>query len=471
MKDGEFHDREKELEFLRQRAASLSRGELIILYGRRRVGKTELVRRFLQEAGGVYLYVDYCEPRELLRLISKDVREQTGEFVEVGDWDTFFEWLSTKRVVAIDEFQRLHSVSRLALTRLQRWWDERLKSKPLMLILVGSSIGMLERVATGPSAPLYGRATSKLKLELFPYAEVRRMFRGLPERSRIEIYGIFGGTPHYLHFVDPKKPLLECVREAILERGSALFEEPPSLLRMELKEATRYNSILAAISRGKRTVKEISDTTGIEANKLTYYLECLRDWLDLVEVRKPVLGKEKMGRYYIKDHFFNFWYVHVFTNRSRLERGEVEPVVKEIERGLSTYLGPVFEDVVRELLLRYNGGSIKGYRLSFEEIGSWWDRTGNEIDLCAAGREEVLLGEVKWGEREMGREVLDALFQKAERLPRKWKKRFLLVSAGGFTEGCKRTAESEGVLCLDLTEIARLFDQLESRRPTALKPS
>jgi hypothetical protein len=190
-----------------------------------------------------------------------------------------------------------------------------------------------------------------------------------------------------------------------------------------------------------------------------------------VEVRKPVLGKEKMGRYYIKDHFFNFWYVYVFTNRSRLERGEVEPVVKEIERGLSTHLGPVFEDVVRELLLRYNGGSMKGYRLSFEEIGSWWDRMGNEIDLCAAGREEVLLGEVKWREREMGREVLDALFQKAERLPRKWKKRFLLVSAGGFTEGCKRSAESEGVLCLDLTEIARLFDQLESSRPTALKPS
>jgi AAA+ ATPase superfamily predicted ATPase len=455
--ESKFYDRAEELEFLKRRYRGLSRGELVILYGRRRVGKTELVRQFLREVGGVYLYVDYCEPKELLGLISKDIREQTGEFVEFGDWDAFLEWLSTKRVVVIDEFQRLHSVSRLGLTRLQRWWDERLKSRPLMLILVGSSIGMIQRVATGPTAPLYGRATSRLKLEPFPYREVRRVFPGLPERNRIEIYGIFGGTPHYLQFVDPGMPLLECVRDAVLERGSALFEEPPSILRMELKEAARYNSILAAISRGKRTVKEISDSTGIGANKLMYYLGCLRDLLDLVEVRRPVLGKEKMGRHYLKDNFFNFWYAYVFRNRSRLERGEVEPVLREIEGELDTYMGPVFEGVVRELLSQYNGRNLKGLQLSFEEVGSWWDRSGNEIDICAAGREELLLGEVKWGE--VDREVLDTLVQKSELLPGRRRKRFLLVSAGGFTEACRRTAESEGVLCLDLPEIARLFNE------------
>jgi len=458
-----FHDREPELEFLRRKFESLRRGELIILYGRRRIGKTELVKQFLQEVGGIYLYVDYCEPRELLRLFSKDVREQTGEFVEFGDWDAFFEWLSTKRAVVIDEFQRLHSISRLALTRLQRWWDEVLNSKPLMLILVGSSIGMVERVAAGPTAPLYGRATSRLKLEPFPYSEVRKIFRELPERRRIEIYGIFGGTPHYLRFVDPQKSLLDCMREIVLERGSVLFEEPPSLLRMELREEARYNSILAAISRGRRTVKEISDATGIEPSKLVYYLQVLKDLLDLLEVRKPIFGKEKMSRYYLKDNFFNFWYAYVFRNRSRLERGEVEPVVREIERELDTYMGPVFEDVVRELLARYNGRSIKGYQLSFEEIGSWWDRSGNEIDICAVGGKEILLGEVKWGT--MDKEVLEALIQKSQLLPKR-RKKFLLVSAGGFTTECLQAAESEGVICLNLSEVAQLFENLS---PTASK--
>ena len=463
----EFYDREEELELLRGKLRDLSRGELVIIYGRRRVGKTELVKQFLREAKGVYLYVDYCELRELLRMISRDVREQTGEFVEFSDWDTFLEWLSKLpegSVVAIDEFQRLHSISKLAITRLQRWWDERLRSKKLMLILVGSSMGMLRRVAMGPTAPLYGRATSRLKLEPFPYAGVRRMFQGLPERSKVEVYGVFGGTPHYLQFVDARKPLLECVRSAVLDKGSALFEEPPALLRMELKEATRYNSMLAAISRGRRTVKEISDATGIEVNKVMYYIECLKDLLDLVDVRRPVLGKERMGRYYIKDNFFSFWYAYVFRNRSRLERGEVEPVLAEIRSELNAYLGPVFEDVVRELLASYNHRSIKGLKLSFSEIGAWWDRAGNEIDVCALGEEEVLLGEVKWGEEEAGPEVLDSLLEKSELLPSKWRRKFMIVSAGGFTKQCRRAAESEGVLCLDLAEVGKLFDDLPGGR-------
>lgn len=459
-----FYDRQEELRLLRQKLERLERGELLIIYGRRRVGKTELVKHFLQGAKGIYLYVDYCEPYELLNLMSKDAREQTGEFVAFRDWDMLFDWLSNKRVAVLDEFQRLHSISPAAITRLQRWWDERMKSKPIMLILVGSSIGMLRKVATGGTAPLYGRATSHLKLEPFTYKDVRGMFKELPEEKRLEIYGIFGGTPHYLQFVNTKAPILENVRRSILEKGSPLFEEPPTLLRTELKEVTRYNSIMTAIAKGKGTVKEISDFTGIGVNKVMYYIENLKDLLDLVEMRRPVMGKERMGRYRIRDNFFKFWYTYVFTNRSSLERGEIDPVLAEVKGELNAYLGPVFEDVVRELLIEYNHKNLDGFGIAFDEIGCWWDRAGNEIDICARGKGELLLGEVKWGMERAGPEIVSSLIRKSELIGWKGKKKFLVASAGGFTGACKRAAEEENVLCLDLARIERMFDKLEGGR-------
>ncbi|MEM2282083.1 MAG: ATP-binding protein [Candidatus Hadarchaeales archaeon] len=454
-----FHNRLEELNLLREKLRR-DRGELVIIYGRRRVGKTELVRQFLREVGGVYLYIDYCEPAELLRLLSKDVREQSGEFVEFGSWDSFLEWLSTQRVVVLDEFQRLQQVSPAAITRLQRLWDDRLKSEKILLILVGSSIGMLRKVAMGGTAPLYGRATSQFKLEPFRYTEARGMFEGSSERERIGIYGVFGGTPYYLQFVEAELGLLGSVEKNVLRKGSPLLDEPLFLLRTELKEVTRYNSILAAIAEGKRTLKEISDASGIHINKLMYYIENLRDLMDLIELRKPVLGKEKMGRYNFKDNFFRFWYRFVLPNRSLLERGETEKVLSRVEAELDSYLGPVFEEVVRELLIRYNGRNLNGFQLDFDEIGSWWDRVGNEIDICARGKERVLIGEVKWGRDEVGTDLLDSLHRKSEILPWKGKKDLLLVSAGGFTKECRREAESEKVLHLDLSDIGRLFDAL-----------
>ena len=143
-----FYNRDEELSALRKRFKGLKNGELIIIYGRRRVGKTELARKLLEGTDGVYLYIDFCESSALLDLVSKDITSQTNELIGLRDWEMFFQWISRRRgVVVMDEFQRFLSVSPEAITRCQKWWDTTLKHKPLMLILAGSSVGMMRKVA------------------------------------------------------------------------------------------------------------------------------------------------------------------------------------------------------------------------------------------------------------------------------------------------------------------------------------
>src|SRR3989344_7244701 len=239
MATNQFYNRREELKELKNASRDLAAGRAIVLYGRRRVGKTELVREFLKkESGnGLYLYVDVLEKKRVLESFAIDIKEQLGETISFNEWNDFFDYIhekSTKKpfIVAIDEFQRFLETAPEFITGLQRQWDERLKECKLLLLLVGSSIGMINRITRSAAAPLFGRV-SRSKIRPFRYSGAREMLTQLSEEEKARFYAVFGGTPYYLGMASKFTNVKEAIFELVLKKNSALSEEPKNLMEYE----------------------------------------------------------------------------------------------------------------------------------------------------------------------------------------------------------------------------------------------
>ena len=463
-----FYDRKQELGLLKEEFTNLQTGKMFVIYGRRRVGKTELIRQFIKSISGnkMYFYVDLVEKQGILDSLSKTVQEQLRETRKFVDFNDFLEFIASKSdnsfVLVIDEFQRFLEVSSQFITQLQNYWDLKLKNKKILLILVGSSIGMIQKITNSKAGALYGRAT-KIKISPFKYSDFRLMFKELSEEEKVIVYSVFGGTPDYLNkFKKSKGDIHERIFDLVLKKGAVLFEEPKNLLEYEnVRIHAKYNAILGATSSGKETMKEIQDITHIPSQTMPAYLSRLDELLDLVRRNNPVLGKERLGRYQTKDNFFKFWYKFILPNQTSLNLGNTSLVSDIIKQDLNAYIGRMFEEIVRELLVLYNTKEIKGLKLNFENIGSWWDRNNNEIDVLAYNLKEknFLLGEVKWTNKQLDTDVIVELERKSKYLNHSGTYKFLFVSKNGFTEKALKKMQEIGAIHLDLKEMEELFSK------------
>ncbi|MBI2106108.1 AAA family ATPase [Candidatus Woesearchaeota archaeon] len=468
MENRAFYNRKKELEILNDKFVNLRSGEMLVIYGRRRVGKTELIRQFIKlvPENKLYFYVDLVEKQGILDSISKTVQEQLGEARRFEDFNDFLGFIATKSnekfILVIDEFQRFLEVAPHFITQLQNYWDQKLKDKKIMLILVGSSIGMIQKITNSKAGALYGRAT-RIKISPFKYADFRLMFRELNEEEKIIVYSVFGGTPYYLEKV--KKidgDLNKIITELLLKKGAELIEEPKNLLEYEnVRVHAKYNSILQAASVGKESIKEIQDFTGIDANIMPAYLKRLDELLDLLGRKDPILGKERLGRYGLKDNFFTFWYRFVFPNQTALNLGNLKIVFDAIKENLNAYVGKAFEEICKELLITRLNKDLKGYVLDFENIGTWWNRSGEEIDIVAYNKKsrKILIGEVKWTNEQADINVVDNLLRKSKLINFTGEYKFLLIAKNGFTERAIKRMNEVKAIYLDLKDIEKIFDK------------
>ncbi|AEC52026.1 Prokaryotic ATPase, AAA superfamily, disease resistance protein related protein [Pyrococcus sp. NA2] len=438
-----FVNRRRELEFLERKWREKG-AQLIIVYGRRRVGKTMLLKEFLKGKRGVYFLATTDSMSENVKELAEKLAKLTGRsyFKEVRDFGRLFLYLAeemkNERVaVVLDEFQYLMSLEPGILSVIQKLWDEHLKDTEIFLVLCGSSVGMMERTLDYKS-PLYGRRTGQWKVEPFDIRGISEMF---PERSMeelVKIYAVFGGTPFYLDLVKGLS-VEEAIREKVLRKGEVLYEEPEFLLREELREPRIYKLILKGLALGYETLGELVSFTGLERGHLSRYLEIL-ERLDLVDYELPY-GKRKRGRYYIKDNFFNFWFRFVYPNLSDLELGLVDEVWSRIERDLNSYYGKMFERLVREML------RLKIINFGQRKVSRWWHR-GEEIDAVVELEDSLLFVEVKWSElrgRE-AKEILRELERKAEHF--EGEKRFLLVA---------KRIEDKGESMIDLRDLEMII--------------
>lgn len=467
----EFYDRKIELSLLKEKYEKLQKGEFLAIYGRRRVGKTELIKEFLTKIPAnnkFYFYVDLSSKQEILNSISVAVAEQLGETVQFSNFSNFLDYIhkkakSGKFVLVIDEFQRFLDIAPDYITKLQDKWDSELQHSRVMIILVGSSIGMIKKITESKAGALYGRAI-RIKISPFKYADFRLMFKNLNEEEKVERFAVFGGTPYYLDKTKNMENTKQAIYELVLKKGGELVEEPKTLLEYEnVRTHARYNSILHAIASGKEILKEMEDITSLPLTTMPAYLNRLDELLDLVGKHDPIFGKERLGRYTIKDNFFKFWYKFIFSNQTTINLGNDKLVLKIIYDNLNAYVGKIFEDISKELLALYLNKKIKGVEIDFENIGSWWNRKGDEIDIVAynQAKRKIFVGEVKWTNQPCGEDILNRLIEKSKLINYSGAYQYIIISKSGFTQECLAKMGKLNVLNIDLKEMAQLFDAVE----------
>ncbi|WP_139651911.1 ATP-binding protein [Raoultibacter phocaeensis] len=317
-------------------------------------------------------------------------------------------------------------------------------------------MSFMEHQVLGYQSPLYGRRTAQIKVEPFDFFDSVKLLKGFSAEYAVAWYGMVGGVPLYLEQCDVSATLRENMAENLLRVDSFLYGEPDSYLQQELRDPAMYNAITRAVATGIGRPSEIADAAGIEAAAVAGYLKGLME-LGIVRKDQPVVdANRKKVRYRIADNLFRFWYRFVPQYATPLQAGRHVEIARLIgERHLSTYLGPTFEDVCRQWLLREMGGSRVPLIL---DIGRWWGtdsvrREQAEIDIVALGDEgEVLFAECKWREKPTDADVLETLEHRSQLIPAD--KRLLFVfSKSGFTEACRARADAIGATLVSLDEM------------------
>ena len=451
-----FINRIQEMKTLEEQY-NMQSSSMVILYGRRRVGKTSLICEFLRKHSD-NIYFLATEESEALNLKSfkEQVAEYTGnELLKSAnvDWLTVFKLLTehktqTKKVIVIDEFQYIGEDNNAFPSIMQKVWDTLLKDANIMLILCGSLITLMKRQTLDYVSPLYGRRTAQIKLKQIPFNYYGEFMEGKSINELLPFYAVTGGVPKYIESFLGVEDLYDGIQNRILNPQSYLYEEPYFLLQKEVSEIGSYFSLIKAIAMGNRKLSEIAANIEVKQTSLTKYLKTLID-LDLIEREVPVTEsnpeKSKSGLYKIKDNFIAFWFKFVYLYRAYLEKGETQFVLSQIKKGfIQNYASYVYEDVCRERMWELSANDF--WNFHFDRVGRYWGSKADETDIVAIDSigKNLVLGECKYSMSEKGLSVLHGLQERAKSLQvltGAENVEYIIFNTAGFSQGLKDEAE------------------------------
>ena len=457
-----FIDREQEMETLVEEY-NREGSSLVIMYGRRRVGKTTLISEFIKGKNALFFLASQESEAQNRNLF----KEKAAEFINsdllrnatVSDWDTIFKAIietkfETKPIIVIDEFQYIGKSNSAFPSIMQRIWDGLLKDKSVMLILCGSLITMMKEQTLEYSSPLYGRRTAQIKLKQIPFSYYENFFPNKESKELIEMYSVTGGVPKYIESLREEKDIYSAIKKYVLNPSSYLYDEPHFLLQQEVTEIGSYFSLIKTIAAGNSKLSAIATALELPQTRLTKYLKTLID-LDILEREVPITeenpDKSKKGLYRIKDNFIKFWFAFIYPNLSFLESGNTEIVMKKIEKGfVSGQVSFVYEDICRQKMWKMNADEV--WPFTFSKIGRYWDNN-TEIDIAALDPDgkNLILGECKYWKEPVGINIFADLEEKAKKVA--WNKNnrktwYILFSTGGFTPELKELAKSRNDIIL-----------------------
>lgn len=458
-----FIDREKELELL-EREYKRPDASLFILYGRRRVGKTALIKEFIRGKKALYfLATEESEAmnRQAFQLLAADfLQDELLEAARIDRWEPLFKRLGDaakgeKLVLVMDEFQYIGKNNPAFLSVFQKIWDSILSPSNVMVILCGSLISMMQSQTLNYSSPLYGRRTGQLKLRGIPFSYYGEFFPGEMGEDRLaEYYSITGGIPKYIELFRSEKGLVPAVQENLLSPSSFLFQEPNFLLQKEVEEIGSYFSLLRVIAAGNHKLSKIAGVLQQKQSSLPRYLKVLMD-LDILEREVPVTEgnpeKSKKGLYQIQDNFLRFWFQFIYPYMSYIEMGHTDVVLRYFQQHfIDRQVGFTYEKICQEKLWTLSAaGKLPGL---LEKVGRWWDNQ-HEIDVAGISEQDrlLVLGECKFWKGPVGLNVLQALEEKAAFV--NWQKGqrhtvYLLFSIHGFTPDLEKVAAARKDLLL-----------------------
>ena len=447
----DFVDRTDEIDQLTECYDS-KRAEFVVLYGRRRLGKSELVRQSISSRNdAIYYQAVESTAQNQLEQFAETAAAQFPSVANIRrDWEALVEALGEQNaVVVIDEFPFLIEEDDSLPSRLQRVWDLTLQETEMTVVLIGSSISVMEEKVLSGSAPLYGRRTATIDLKPLSIADAQAFFPSSDPETAITTWAIYGGTPYYLQTIDPNQSLSTNVQESILSERGLLYSEPEFLLRTELRQPNTYFSILRALAHGRRKPNEIAGMAGLESGSLSTYLQKLRR-LRLVERHIPVTESptaSKRGRYRIAAPLFRFWFRFVYGQQDQLRMQAADAYETLVAPELSDYVSPLFERLCQRALPRL-------INRQFQEVGQWWFKE-HELDVLGLSDEGLVAGECKFTTQPVSEGVLSDLERTTANVrwaagPADGEPLYVLFSRSGYTDDLKRIA--------DTREDVRLFD-------------
>lgn len=375
-----FIGRENELKNLNE-LYQQNKFQLFVLYGRRRIGKTTLIREFLRDKKGIFFTAQEANDYMNLLQISKKIYEFFDfplSLPPFDHWNAVFDFISEKAknerfVLAFDEFPYVAKEKPEIKSILQNCIDQKLKDTNLFMILCGSQISFMEHEVLGYKSPLYGRRTAQLYLTEFHFKEAYDLLKGVSYEDCVKYYACIGGTPHYLSQINVNDTFEENIRRLFFSISGYMYNEASMLLQRELREPSFYNSIITVISNGANKITEIADKLHEDRSKVNKYIQTLIQ-LDVITKSFPFHEDRmtsKKGIYEISDNSYDFWYRFVFPNMSEIENGNGNFVAEDVlTYELSSFVGKKFEKICEQYLRIKNLEN----KLPFKAIsfGTWW---------------------------------------------------------------------------------------------------
>lgn len=445
-----FANRYEEMKLLNDEYTS-SRFSFTVLYGRRRVGKTALLKELIKKRPSIYFLVTL----ENLNIILKRLQNIVADFLEDGflknleikDIKQLFEYLAQKYfhkklIIIIDEFQYLTKLDSSIPSQFQYIIDELLKNKNIHLILCGSIISMMFKQTLSYNSPLYGRRTSAIKLEAIEYKYLKEFFPSKSNKELIELYSVLYGVPKYLEMFTDSGNIFDNIEKNILSPSGYLYNEPQFILQNEVNEPITYFSILEIIANGEHKIGNIASKLGKNVQNITSFISKLIE-LDIIYKDVPVSEanplKSKKGLYFIKDNFFRFWFTYVLPYKSQLEMGNTSYVLKKIKANFNGFVSPVYENLAISYILK-NFNVLK--------CGRWWSKN-EEIDAVGIAEDFLIVAECKYSNKKVGLDMLKNLQEKAKQINTNLPvKHYIFFSKSGFTDELKKL-KSEKIILIE----------------------
>jgi AAA+ ATPase superfamily predicted ATPase len=469
----EFLGRNKELTLL-DKLYQREEAQLLILYGRRRIGKTALIEHWTQNKLGEHDHLYWMATQTSTTNQLRDFSQTILRFIEpaapisasfsYGSWETALARVAQlagerRFVLILDEITYAMQANPELPSLLQRAWDHTLKGTNLFLILTGSLAGIIQRSALDYQSPLYGRATAKLKLQALSFGTLRALLPAMTTEQRVAVYAITGGIPAYLELIDDTNNIIENLREHFITPTNVILNDAVFLLREQVDEPRNYISLLEAIANGGHKLADIAKLAGLERSNANKYLTVLRE-LGYIErivpatVQRP--ERSRRGRHVFTDAYLRFYFRFLGPYIGDIERGRFNRVISSLEDHLTDFIGThTFEELCREWLdEKVDRGELPYF---LDRVGSHWSKDA-QIDVVGINwrTKQILFGECKWGRQPVERDVIEKLVaQSARALPGKgnWQQDYVLFSSAPLTKAAQQHVAALGAMVLPVEEL------------------
>lgn len=475
MEDRMFIGRKRELNSLERLYHQQGFG-MTVIYGRRRIGKSTLIREFLKGKKAIFYTAAKVGKMRNLELFSQQAislldASLTG--AAFSSLEAVFDFITDrlnedKLVLVIDELPYWAQDDSALLSVLQKYIDTRWSEQNLMIILCGSSLSFMENKVLSEKSPLFGRRSSQIRLEAFDYLEAAMFVPDYSAEEKAIIYGITGGVAKYLSLIDPQCSADDNIKAQFFNTDGYLYDEPRNLLAQEFTDVSLVNNVIEQIASGSNTVNEISQKIRQNSSTVLYTLDRLIQ-VGLVTKKKCITEEKnkKKTQYVLKDHMFRFWYAFIPKATSLIEIGNGDLYFDQVVKPqIHNYMGCVFEDMCRYYTLRK--GSCGAFGNILTDVGTWWgtevlrqdtEKVQQSADIDVVGISDLdktaVLGECKFKKEKIDKNVYDTLLRRSAVFSGKYRViRFLFFSLGGYTSWFD-SMQDKSVILLTLDDLYR----------------